>query len=352
MRLQSYALKLKLIEEEIEMDNTTKLNMQAAIQSAEKVRPQMLIKMLDHYAEKIKVLSLDCFDTLLWRKAAAPKYVFYDLQHRPTFASLGFTATLRMSAEGKARQLMALKNDMKEIKLRDIYCAEFPELDEKTVTALEEEELAQEMQTCYAFTPMLELIREAHKRGIKVIIVSDIYFNETQIRRLLSNAIPHDVLAMVDKIFCSSDYATSKTSGLFQHVLRHLACPPEAVLHLGDNIAADYMMPRAFKMNAVHFVQHEEYIDDLLRLQDTAAKILDPAIGHTRSHVSPFRAVLGSHAFQQDKPETMIGYASLGPLMYSFASFIEAEVNELEKNGKKPKVVFLMRDAYLPSLAS
>src|SRR5690349_1172623 len=40
----------------------------------------------------IKILSLDCFDTILWRKTSTAIDVFYHLQDRPHFQTLGFTA--------------------------------------------------------------------------------------------------------------------------------------------------------------------------------------------------------------------------------------------------------------------
>ena len=70
-----------------------------------------LLSVLDQYGEKIKVLSLDCFDTILWRKTVAPIDVFYDLQQRPTFQALGFSASLRITAETNARRLKVIQVD-------------------------------------------------------------------------------------------------------------------------------------------------------------------------------------------------------------------------------------------------
>ena len=124
------------------------------------------------------MLSLDCFDTILWRKTAAPTDVFYDLQRQPMFRSLGFTASLRIHAEIKARQMMMMRKQQSEVKLRDIYLESYPGLDDKQLEALAEEELSTEMNTCFALPQIIELILNAHQRGLNIIITSDTYLAE------------------------------------------------------------------------------------------------------------------------------------------------------------------------------
>src|SRR5262249_9285601 len=67
------------------------------------VRPFELLDALAARADKIRILSLDCFDTLLWRRAATPQDVFFDLARRPAFAALGLSARLRAQIETTAR---------------------------------------------------------------------------------------------------------------------------------------------------------------------------------------------------------------------------------------------------------
>ncbi|MER8531118.1 hypothetical protein, partial [Mesorhizobium sp. M1272] len=46
-------------------------------------------KVLDEFGDSLKVLSLDCFDTLLWRKTATPGDVFAVLADNPVARRLG-----------------------------------------------------------------------------------------------------------------------------------------------------------------------------------------------------------------------------------------------------------------------
>ncbi|MCV4615156.1 hypothetical protein OFM04_35190, partial [Escherichia coli] len=72
------------------------------------------------------------------------------------------------------------------------------------------EELAAEARHCYGFAPVQDLIRAAKARGLGVIIVSDTYLDETQLRALIAAAAGDDIAAAIDRIFPSSAYGVNK----------------------------------------------------------------------------------------------------------------------------------------------
>lgn len=300
----------------------------------------------------IKVLSLDCFDTILFRRAFIPTDVFYDLQHKPHFQAHGLTAFLRVFMEGRARSINMTTKDMMEVKLSDIYLAGFPNLTAEEIEALSNDELEAEMETCFAFPAMVEIMRAAKKRGLEIIVVSDTYFNEAQLRKLLSHTLPQDAYTAIDRVFCSSDYGSTKSQDLFKHVLKSLPHSPEAILHIGDNPHADYTASKNHEMGSLHLYHHNKNITNLLRMQEVAACFFDGNIRDQRGYSSPYRAILAQTHLDLKKPEMQIGYYSLGQIMYSFVHFIHEEVENLQRIGKKTKVLFLMRDAYLPHLVS
>ncbi len=318
----------------------------------EKVRASDLISALNHYENKIKVLSLDCFDTLLWRKAATPTDVFYDLQNRPAFHALGFTSLMRVTAENNARKIKMIQHNKYEVRLNEIYQAHFPNLSKEQLQALADDELAAEIETCYAFPPLLELIRKAHEKKIKIIIVSDTYLKLHELTHLLTKTLPADVMAAIDKIFCSCEYGKSKRGGIFKDVIKKLNVPASTILHIGDNVTADFIAPRRMKINALHFQHHDEHIEDLLRMQALSASIINPDVRYQRPLDHPFRGLLATTKICPQKTEELIGYATLGPIIYAFAAYILDEIKQFEQAGKKVKAAFLMRDAYLPSLAT
>lgn len=317
----------------------------------EQIRATDLINVLKHHLPQIKVLSLDCFDTLLWRNTAEPKDVFYDLQQKPTFQSLGLTSFMRIRSEANARIRQFLQHISNEVTLKDIYQDYHPALTQEQLNALETEELSAETEACFAFPPVVELIREAIKNNLKIVIVSDTYLSQQQLRQLLSTKLPDDVLSSISMIFCSNEFGRSKVNGLFQKVIEKLNISASSILHIGDNPAADLAAAKQQKINAFQLIQYDDCIHELLRMKTTSASFMDPAVRHSRALCSPFRGVYATQKISADTPEQIIGYASLGPIMYSFARFLCDEVEALKKAGKHPKVLFLMRDAYLPAKA-
>jgi FMN phosphatase YigB (HAD superfamily) len=319
----------------------------AAKRSRTELRASEFAHILDEYPS-VRTLSLDCFDTLLLRQTAAPLDVFFDLQHAEAFHRLGFNAKLRMSAEAAARQQQAVRTGSLEVRLVDIYRAAFPELGEQELRELAEAEMGAEIDACYPLPHTVELIRMAKDKGLRVIVVSDTYFEAKQLRRLLEATLPKGVVDKIDRIFCSSDYGKSKVNGLFADVLRKQKGSATSILHIGDNVAADARAPRAAGLEALHFVHHEPQIEQMLRFQTAASNVLCPTLRASAATPSPFRGVLAAHGASRRAPEDVLGYAGAGPILFAFARFILDELEQLRAHGKKPRALFLMRDAYLP----
>lgn len=315
------------------------------------IRASDLLTYFTMYADKIKVLSLDCFDTLLWRKTIAPKDVFYDMHQGVNFQRLSVTAANRIDAEAYARALMFTNHGHHEVNLHDIYHIGFPALTSEDIEALSDDELSAEIQACYAFPPIIELMRAATACGIKIVIVSNTYFKEPQLKILLKNTLPQDVFDSIHTVFCSCEYLKSKNNGLFSVVIPHLNEQPHTILHIGDNVEADLTSAKRVGINALHLLQFNEKQVEFLRLQTTAATMTDLSIHYLRGMSSPFRGLFSLDKYATDRPEGIIGYMSIGPIMYTFARYLCEEVEQLKREGKCPKVLFLMRDAYLPSLA-
>ncbi len=296
----------------------------------------------------LRLLSLDCFDTLLWRQTAEPVDVFFDMQKSAAFKARGYTARMRALTEQQARQLQRLRKGRGEVALADIYRAAFADLGADESRALAAAELEAEKAACYAFPPVVELIRKAKQQALRVVIVSDTYFGETELRALLQSCLPGDVYAMIDRVFCSSDHVRGKTEGLFRTVLERMKVPASATMHLGDNRAADLVAPRKLGMLARHFVHQGDNEAELLRLQGTAASMLLPELRAVEPMPSPFRPLLAL------APSTtggdFLGYAGAGPILYSFARFVLDEIAALRAAGKRVKPLFLMRDGHLPQL--
>jgi FMN phosphatase YigB (HAD superfamily) len=293
----------------------------------------------------VKVLSLDCFDTLLWRKVGEPTDVFFALAATEAFRRHGLTAAIRVGAEAHARRINWLVKGSMEVTLADIYRQALPEAGEELIAELAECELACEMEHCFVFKPVFDLIKQAREQGARVVVVSDTYFSSAQLSRLLYAAQP-ELEGLLDEINCSSDFGLSKAAGIWSRLLPLWKVQPAQVLHLGDNEVADLVSPQRFGIRSAHFVHQDEDTAVLLRSREQAGLQLLPELRRDAALPSYFHAQFA--ACRETDPARRFGYVALGPVMYAFGDFILREAARLGAGGKPVKLGFLLRDAFLP----
>lgn len=287
------------------------------------------------------ILSLDCFDTLLWRNTHAPRDVFCDLP----LAGGGIEP--RMWAEGAARRARKLRAGTSEVTLDEAYRRLLPAADDTAITDAIARECAAEARHCYGFAPVVALMRAAKAAGWRIIIVSDTYLTEPQLGALIGAAAGADVLALIDRLFASSAYGVSKGDGLFEHVLAALDVAPGSILHLGDNRIADQVAPATLGIGTAHFRQFDPEVEQRLRHEATAATMVEPASRVTVPVYQPHRPAL---ALRPDlDPALALGHDVLGPVFHAFAGWVKAEADAMAARiGQPVRPVFLLRDGHLP----
>ncbi len=296
----------------------------------------------------LKVLSLDCFDTLLWRKVVSPADVFFALAHSAVFTRLGVTAPLRARAETMARRIGWIETGSSEVSLEQIYRHAAPAATEAEIAELAAAELACEADYCFVFQPVFALIAQARALGLKVVVVSDTYLSETQLSQLLYAAMP-PLEGMIDAVYCSNAHGVSKAEGIWSRLLPLLKVRPDQIAHLGDNLEADFHSPKRFGIHATHFVQQTEEVRKILNGRAQVAPQLLPELGY-RLPVPSYHHAQIAAATQPDRLATF-GYACMGPIMHSFARYVLDEAAALGAGTDKVKVAFLLRDGFLPSRA-
>ncbi len=304
------------------------------------VRAAELATLLDHAPAGIEYLSLDCFDTLLWRNVQAPHDIFADI------AIEGGGALTRALGESRARAAAKMFG-REDVTIEEIYRTMRPAASDAEIAEAIEAELDAEARHCFAFAPAVALIRAAKQSGLKLIIVSDTYLDPAQLRQLIARAAGEEVASAIDAIFCSCDHHRGKAQGLFGPVLEALNVPGGAILHVGDNKAADFEGARRFGIHAVHFRQFDPACERRLRLEASVATLLDPRTRATVPAYQPHRAQCALRV--DDDPAWMLGHDVLGPLMHAYARWLKDEATAMaERAGKKVKLLFLLRDGHLP----
>jgi FMN phosphatase YigB (HAD superfamily) len=280
------------------------------------------------------VVSLDVFDTVLWRRVPRPADVFGILGARlradgrlPYWVTDATFRRMRIDAERKSR---SSRNGLgSEVSLFDIWQA----MPRNLFTGSRLEELvAAEVELEREFTvvdlDIAEIIQLARQHGMPVILVSDTYFTQPQLAYLLDRP-ELGALANV-RIFRSQQYGQDKSSGLFESVLNEIGCCPEQVVHIGDNERADVTTPGELGIRTVHYRRLDAPFEAMLEREGEPiepfgeyAPFLDER--HGDFGLTSMRAkTLQSHALSSARPMDTawrFGAAVLGPVLTGFAQW-------------------------------
>jgi len=201
----------------------------------------------EHLAQKgTKLLSLDIFDTLIGRRVPRAPDVFLFLGRRLEQQGLLLNgqkpdsfAAIRYQTEYARRAIRQKEFGDREITLEEIY-ATFPKnilRDDITVAQLVEMEIACECDLCFINDDILALARLARDNGVKVAFITNSYFSESGLTKILSRCAPD--MPKPDAFFVSSQHRMGKRTGLLRALVDHFALKPDEVLHIGDNPVAD-----------------------------------------------------------------------------------------------------------------
>lgn len=304
------------------------------------ILPHEMSDALDRAPAGVKVLSLDCFDTLLWRDCHAPINVFAGLTQ--------VTPAQRAFAERQARKIMMTLHARSEVGLAQIYAEAMPNAPDEIRREAIAEELALEARTCFAFEPTVELMRAAKARGLRIVITSDTYCDAEQLRALIAAAAGEEVAGLIDRVFASSEHGIAKSQGLLSAAIKAMRCRSGEVFHIGDNHHADYESARALGIPALHLAQFPKEAVQRLRFERNCQQL----IGEKRAGVSalqPHRALLSLEEPQLNDPANALGFSVLGPVFHAFDLWLRDEAEALSNaRGGKVHWLFMLRDGHLP----
>lgn len=306
------------------------------------ILPHEMPHALERGPDGVKVLSLDCFDTLLWRDCHAPTDVFAGLSE--------VTLPQRIVGEKHARKAEAVMVRRSEVALPAIYAQAMPNAGAEARDRAIADELCLEAQACYAFTPTVELMRAAKARGLRVIIVSDTYLDAQQLHDLIRDAAGEEVAALIDRVFASSDHGLSKSQGLLAKVLKAMKCQPSEVLHIGDNRRADFDGARALGIPGLHLVQFSAEAKERLRLERCCQQLAGDVRDGVRG-LMPHRPLIALEEPQTEDTAEALGLCVLGPVFTAFDQWLRHEATTLEDRAEgKVHWLFMLRDGHLPHI--
>lgn len=198
-------------------------------------------------AGRYQALSLDVFDTLLWRRVPEPADIFRQVGEalKAQGLLLGWVqgaqfSELRAAAEKEARAQAEARTGSREILLSDIYGALPAHIwqSAEAPTKACKVEVATESAAMLLDHDVASLLDVAKGNGVRVVLSSDTYFTREQLVGFLTAAgLAQERIP--ETLYISNEQGRPKWRDLFDHVLTDLAIAPDALVHVGDNVDAD-----------------------------------------------------------------------------------------------------------------
>jgi glycosyltransferase involved in cell wall biosynthesis/FMN phosphatase YigB (HAD superfamily) len=226
-------------------------------------------ELIEQSGGRIRAVSFDFFDTLVWRLTGKPTDVFCETARRlvrenllPATVTPADYEVLRRHAEMKAREFQNAKNPAQEdIRLEDIY-GRLKTLVKDPASAARIEHAA-ECDLCVLNPVMAGFIRHLRQRGLRVLILSDMYFSAAQLKDILrANQFDPDGF---ERVLTSSEEGVCKGTGnLFRRALQVLKLKPEELVHIGDNQPADVAGARQAGVYGCHYSRTPKSLQTIL----------------------------------------------------------------------------------------
>ena len=294
---------------------------------------------IDPLLDGVKVLSLDVFDTLLFRACMSPEDIYESvgieaagrLALHPSCSPLDYKM-IRASALDTAYREMDVEPTLEQIISHLPPVADDPK-------SLLNWELKAEVEHCYLNPSMVSFLKECRKRGIAIVLLSDMYLGAERIRTLLERcSLP---MAWIDNVLVSVDEGAMKSSGeLFQRMFeRYPYLDRGQFLHIGDNFPKEIVPAGKLGMRTWHYDVIHSDETCVMDYENFGEKPLLPALTSLRRLAMAMHGDIDPSMVRWHK----LGSGVIGPFVAAFCSWI---VNVAQRE-KVDAIAPLMREAVL-----
>ncbi len=272
--------------------------------------------------------SFDIFDTISYRTVPNSTDIFLLMEQTNEIKSIWKSDSDFAEARRKA-EFWLRRVSRKEISIEDIYGAlgmkySLSMGDQKRLIKLE---LETEKNNSFLHEKAVSKIKSLLERQEKVILLSDMYWHESDVRELLSEKDP--VFKSIP-IYVSCDFGvTKKNKKLYEVISKKLDVPFSNWKHYGDNNRSDVENSKSLGIQAVrvkpgnryHFERHMPLPIEEKKLYGLISKVRETSTGS---------------AFD-------LGASFAAPMVYQYVHWV------IEQSVKKGinKLYFVLRDGYI-----
>lgn len=322
LNLQYYVLHQNYLKEPLflDIDKEKKLYTDGSESGlSHRKEPAVLAKSLSGY----DVISFDVFDTLILRSFSKPTDLFFMVGQK-----LGYPDFERIRREMEQR---ARERKYKQCKHREVTFEDIWEVMEEETGILAETggqtEWEAEMEYCFANPYFLEVVRELQKYHKKLVITSDMYLREKQIRELLAKAGYPEF----DAYFVSCEYGKSKGEGTLYETVKEIYGHELKYVHVGDNIYSDQKKADESGFSVISYRNVNTFGNEF-RSEDMSAITGSMYRGIVNAHL---HNGLGQYSMAYE-----FGFVYAGLFVLGYCQFI----HEYVRTHDIDKILFLARD--------
>ncbi|MDO4622181.1 MAG: HAD hydrolase-like protein [Eubacteriales bacterium] len=313
----------------------------------------------------IRAVSFDMFDTLVLRPVERSTDVYELLDRDFEKWSPAQLSYRRIRTEAEAVLRRRIING--ELPAEDITLDEIGEvlqqefgLGREAAADMIQKERELEKALCIPRRSGMALMDAAVKGGKKVIVISDMYLTEKDLKELLATAgYPTE---SIDAVYSSADRKRRKITGsLFRYAAEELQLSPETIFHIGDSPEGDCraavraglhaaLLPKTIDAYNAHGCAHqvEKICGDLTNWEAAGGSVgigIMRQLTANRYFDNPFRAFDPESDY--NRSPYLVGYGALGMEVLALVRWI----GEQAERDRADKVIFMARDGYLPMKA-
>lgn len=279
-----------------------------------------LLSEIEKKIDKAKVVSFDVFDTLLFRKVNSPEVIFDLVGKR--FGIGGFRE-IRMRRQRYAGDCLQEKFGYPHANIDEIYesIKIYGQSYDVEWDEVKKYEIELERQSLVANDDIREIYDYAVSSGKRIIAITDMYLPADFIKSCLHR----NGFANIETVYCSADERKTKSNKrLFIEVKESERVDFGDIVHIGDNLDSDVMIPTSLGIRVFHY--KKDY--DESRFDYADCTCIDEGI----------RKILSDTA---KSFWYSFGVNAGGPLYMGLTQWLTAKIDD-----KNAKIYFISRDGY------
>ena len=274
--------------------------------------------------------SYDIFDTVIWRTVPSSVSIFDVMKNDETFTEYWTEQNVDFAKARKNSEFIVRRIKGGGISVEEIYSrigrkyAVEPEKLKKLI----ELELRTEGKSWVLNPFVLKEIKENIRKGEKVVLISDMYWDSKHLRK---NLVMLDAVFAQIPIYVSCEWNATKASGkLYRIVKEQEGIDFEHWKHIGDNKHSDYQIPKTLGIEALCINSGIRYsYEKRLDINKSGTLTTYKCIVNTRTRSNGVAFDLGA--------------SFAAPMVYQYVDWCIERALELNIE----KLFFVLRDGYI-----